>query len=292
MRPTTAPCLNLQDQSPAAVIAGNASEAARSAKRVKTSPAAVEFAPESPNAASGMNLGFGTPIRSLGRRMSSSAVHDDAAASAAAVVPNRISALSSPPLSSARKNKPRIAKANAEQDEPYREPIDLTTKASPERARVRKYSILHPHVALSSAAVDISENSTYAQSPQFDNHQFDAHTDSGVTFVPRDTSGSQQWQQAYPRAGWSAQGADEIASVFLEVVHASSMLDSQSCAGQQTIDVIPSRHVALKDHASKENKDSKRQLAAIIKNKALLQQPLEEYNTARFAQRMQLCAAL
>jgi hypothetical protein len=284
MRPTSAPSFNLQDHSPAAVIAGTF-EASRSAKKGQASAVSqsqgAPAAPKSPvaAAASFSNLGFGTPIRSLSRRRPSAAARDDTAALAASAVPTA-TALSSPSQSSARKNRPITAEAEAGQ------PIDLTTKGSPERARVRKYSILHPDAALSSAAVDISEDSARAYSPQVGNDQFEAHADGVEASTLSDACGAQR-QHAQHHLVLSAQSAEEIASVFLEVVHASCAQEHHSGAAQQ---MVISRRFALKDHACKENKESNRQLASIIKSKAPVQQPLEEYKAARFAQRMQLCA--
>jgi uncharacterized protein YsxB (DUF464 family) len=163
------------------------------------------------------------------------------------------------------------------------QPIDLTARNSPERARVRKYSILHPDAPLSCAALDVSEHSAAAQCMNFEDVQFEAQVDS---FVANGSCDALEHQVDVSCAGFSLQNAAEIASVFLEVVHhASSKPPMGSTAMEEA--AKPCRPY-LKYRYSKENKDSKKQLASIIKMKSCTNQPLEEYQAARFAKRMQM----
>jgi hypothetical protein len=162
------------------------------------------------------------------------------------------------------------------------QPIDLTARNSPERARVRKYSILHPDAPLSCAALDVSEDSAAAQCMNFEDVQFEAQVDS---FVANGSCDALEHQVDVSCAGFSLQNAAEIANVFLEVVHASSKLPKGSTAVEEG---VKSCRPFLKDRSSNENKDSKKQLASIIKMKSCTNQPLEEYQAARFAKRMQM----
>jgi hypothetical protein len=118
-----------------------------------------------------------------------------------------------------------------------------------------------------------------------DEEVFQAQAD-GPSFVFSSDAFREHGQVLSPRSVLSAQGAQQIASVFLEVVHASSLHKNQQ---SQTVNAIGSPFRPLSKHrVSKENKESKKQLASIIKIKASASQPLEEYQTARFAKRMQL----
>jgi hypothetical protein len=171
---------------------------------------------------------------------------------------------------------------NVELFSSQQQPIDLTARISPERARVRKYSILHPDAPLSSAALDVCDDSAAAHCMNFEDVQFDAQLDS---YVANGACDAQHQDELSSCTGFSRQNAAEIASVFLEVVHASSKAPKPSATMEEAVKPCTS---SLKDRSSKENKDSKKQLASIIKMRSCSNQPLEEYQAARFAKRMQM----
>jgi hypothetical protein len=259
MRPASAPALNLQDQSPVAAIAGTASDAARSARKVpQVVPPNIESQAANPAVhspvASAACFANRTPIRSLARR--------------------------------------RLSSSTLEQNQQPQIAIDLTTKSSPSRARARKYSILHPDIPLLSEQADASQDSACGYSMNCDDDAFQAHAESNdcpSTFVSS-AACPEQHQASSHCSVFSAQSAQQIANVFLEVVHASSMRQSEK---SEAVHLMGSSCHSLPNHrVAKENKESKKQLASILKTKASASQPLEQYHAERFAKRMQLYDAL
>jgi hypothetical protein len=117
----------------------------------------------------------------------------------------------------------------------------------------------------------------------FDDEHFEAIAD-GLTSLPAGSCGA-QLEAACAASAFSAESAAKIANVFLEVVHTTCI--EQDVAGNLKQTSVPARSL-LQHRPVKENKDAKKQLASIIKTKAAAAQPIEEYEAARFAKRMQL----
>jgi hypothetical protein len=222
-------------------------------------------------AAGCVNLACRTPIRSLGRKKPAGFNHDDTALFKSAGALHCTKAMSSPSHCPA----PEFAEAGL----PPQRLVDLTTRT----ARERKYSILHPDAALPCAAADVSEQGDCAHSMHFDDDHFEANAD-GPTSLPAGACGA-QLEAASARSAFSAENAATIANVFLEVVRTSCI--DQDVGGDKKQTSLPARSL-LKHRPGKENKDAKKQLASIIKTKAAAAQPVEEYEAARFAKRMQL----
>jgi hypothetical protein len=277
LRPATAPSLNLLDQSPAAAQSGTASEAVLSAKKVQATAAATVLQLSGGSCQSDTAT-CGAPMQTAGFRSQADSYVDLASSAALHAV-----------YAAALPLQPPLSKIQAVPLDAQPHPVSTSEQLMRPAAeggwkpqRVRQHSILHPDQPLLSAA-DVSRESDCTSPVHFDGNWCKSPSEGSAMFAQTATCDMQQ-PDTLQHAAFSMQSAADIASVFLEIVKSSAALPQKCDAMKEAASTCRPPHAVR----ARENKDSKKQLASIIKNKAHAHQPLQEYQAARFAKRMQL----